>query len=153
MQKLTWTLATLLAVATACATVLGPASAQNLDVIKERKETFKTFLPHVKVGRAMVRGEADFDLDKAKASLAGIAEVAPKLKTMFPDDSKEGGETAALPAIWEKKDDFVGRFDKLAADATAASGSISDAESFKTAWGEVLGNCGACHKAYRVEKK
>jgi cytochrome c556 len=39
---------------------------------------------------------------------------------LFPDDSKTGGDTAALPLIWEKKSEFDAIFVKLGADSTAA---------------------------------
>ncbi|MEL6297687.1 MAG: cytochrome c [Pseudomonadota bacterium] len=132
--------------------ITAAATAQNLDVIKERKAQFKQYLDFVKPGTAMVRGQAAFDLEKAKAFYAGIAENSTKFKGLFPDDSKTGGKTEALPVIWEKKDDFLGRFDKLASDASAAVESTTDEASFKGNWGKVLGNCGACHKVYRVEK-
>ena len=134
-------------------TAVTGASAQNVDVIKERQAAFKSYLDHVKPGSAMMKGEAEFDLDKAKAIFNGYAEISKKFATLFPDDSKEGAETRALPAIWEKKDEFLGIFDKLATDASAAANSITDEASFKAAWPTVMGNCGTCHKAYRAEKK
>ena len=142
----------ILAIALA-ACVTTQVSAQNLDVIKQRKEAFKSFLPHAKAGTAMIKGEADFDLDKAKAIFNAYAEIAKKLPELFPDDSKTGGETEALPVIWEKKDDFTARFASFAKDATDAANSIDDEFAFRDAWPKVMGNCGSCHKVYRVEKK
>jgi len=128
------------------------ASAQNLDVIEKRKEAFKSLLPHVKAGKAMVQGTADFDLEKAKAIYASYAKIAKDIPDLFPADSKEGGKTEALPIIWEQKDDFTGRFEKFVQEANAASEEISDYGSFRASWGKVMGNCGACHKVYRVDK-
>ena len=42
------------------------------------------------------------------------------MPALFPDDSKTGGDTAALPAIWENKSDFDARFAAFGKDAAAA---------------------------------
>lgn len=127
--------------------------AQNLDIIKARKESMKAVGGAAKEPGAMIKGEATFDLAKVQASLAVYQAEAIKQKDMYPDNSKTGGETTVLPAIWDKKADFTGRFDKLAADAKAAASAIKDEASFKTEWPKVMSNCGGCHKEYRVPPK
>jgi cytochrome c556 len=72
---------------------------------------------------------------------------------MFPEDSKTGGKSKALAAIWQNKDDVVSRFKKLVAAAKAAKDNVADEFDFMETWPKVVGNCGACHKKYRVEKK
>lgn len=129
------------------------AMAQNAEVIKKRQEMFESFKPHVKAGTAMIKGQTAFDLAKAKEVFTKYAEISGKFGDLFPEDSKTGEKTRALPVIWEKKDDFMGRFKKLADDATKAAGSITDLASFKAAWPTVMGNCGGCHKIYRAEKE
>ncbi|MEM7777884.1 MAG: cytochrome c [Pseudomonadota bacterium] len=129
------------------------AFAQNTDVIKQRKEAFKSLIPHVKAGTAMMKGQAAFDLAKAKEIFSSYATIAKPLPDLFPEDSRTGEETRALPVIWEKKDDFNQRLVKFVNDATEASGSIDSEAAFKAAWPTVMGNCGACHKVYRAEKK
>jgi cytochrome c556 len=59
------------------------------------------------------------------------------------------GDTAALPAIWEKMDDFKAIAAKLAADAKAAQASVKDEASFKATFPEVTKNCGGCNRPYR----
>jgi cytochrome c556 len=117
--------------------------------IGQRKDILKTFGGALKEPGGMMKGEVPFDLAKVQASLKTLSDGSPKLKDLFPDDSKTGGDTGALPAIWEKKADFVGRFDKLAADATAASAAIKDEASFKAEWPKIGANCGGCHKEYK----
>lgn len=123
--------------------------AQNLDAIKQRQEAMKA---QEKAGNeiaAMMKGTAPFDLAKVQSSLAVFSVTTAKLKTLFPDDSKTGGDTAALPAIWENKADFLGRLDKLAADAKAASAAIKDEASLKAQIGKVFSDCTSCHKQYQ----
>jgi len=135
------------------AIVAQTATAQNLDTIKARKEILKGFGAAAKDPGAMIKGEVKFDLAKVKAALKTYQEGAAKLPNLFPDDSKTGGDTEALPEIWAKKKDFLDRFPKLAAAAKAAEGTITDELSFQSDWPKLLGdNCSACHKIYRKQK-
>jgi cytochrome c556 len=120
--------------------------------IGQRKELFKQIGGAAKVGGPMIKGEAPFDLAKVQASLKTYADNAAKLKDLFPDDSKSGGETEALPSIWEKKDDFLALMAKFGKDATDAGAAIKDEASFKTEWPKVMANCGGCHKPYKAAK-
>jgi cytochrome c556 len=128
------------------------ALAQNAAVIKERKDAFKAMGDAAKPTGAMLKGEADFDLAAIKNAIKVYQEKAAILPKLFPDDSKEGEKTEALPAIWENKADFEGRFAKLAEMAMAAETSITDADTFAEEWPKVMGNCGGCHKKYRKPK-
>jgi cytochrome c556 len=102
------------------------------------------------VGR-MLRGEAAFDNAAVQNALSLYARDAAKLAALFPDDSKTGGETKALPAIWEKKAEFTQLWTKVADDAKAAQAAIKDEVSFKAEMPKVLGNCGTCHNAFRAK--
>jgi cytochrome c556 len=86
--------------------------------------------------------------DAAKKVLATFSE-SDKAKTLFPDTSKTGGDTAALPAIWENKADFEAKLTKFAADAKAAGPKVTDLDTFKAQMTEVRKNCGGCHQPYR----
>lgn len=129
----------------------GAVFAQG-NVIEDRKKAMKAMSAAAKPAVAMMKGEAKFDAAKVKASLASIAAEAEKSLKLYPKGSDKG-ETRALPAIWEKKDDFDAKLRKLAADAKAASGKITDVGSLKANFPMVLKNCGGCHKPYRAAKK
>jgi cytochrome c556 len=129
------------------------AFAQNTDIIKQRKGHYEEMGKAVKEPTAMFKGEAPFDLAKVQAALKVIQTKAAILPTLFPEDSKKGGKTEALPAIWKNKADFEERFKKLAAAAKAAETSITDEASHKVEWPQLGGNCSGCHKKYRKEKK
>lgn len=121
--------------------------------IAQRKEAMKAIAAAAKAPAGMAKGEVKFDLAPVQAALTVYQEQSAKLKSLWPDDSKTGGDTQVLPAAFEKKAAFLALFDKLAADAKAAAGAIKDEASFKAEWGKVMGNCGACHKEYRVPPK
>ena len=128
------------------------AVAAQSDPITARKALMKSNGDQAKIASAMVKGEAPFDLAKAKTVLATFEDAGVKAPALFPDNSKTGGETAALPKIWEDKADFDAKFAKLAADAKAASATVIDLDSFKAAMGTIGKQCGGCHELYRVKK-
>jgi cytochrome c556 len=128
------------------------AAAAADDPIAARKALMKDNGNQAKLGVAMIKGEAPFDLAKAKAIFASFEEAAAKAPPLFPDTAKEGGETAALPAIWQDKADFEARFTKFGADAKAAEASVTDLASFKTAFSGIGKDCGGCHELYRQKK-
>ena len=99
----------------------------------------------------MNKGAIPFDLATAQASLSKLAGAAAGSPALFPDDSKTGGGTAALPAIWENKADFNARFEKFGKDVAAAIAATKDEASFKAAAPAVFQNCGGCHELYKAK--
>ncbi|MFZ0066804.1 MAG: cytochrome c [Pseudolabrys sp.] len=100
----------------------------------------------------MLKGEAPFDPAVAKKAFASFEDAAAKMPTLFPDNSKIGGETAASPKIWENMADVKARFVKLGNDAKAADASVKDLDSLKAAFSQLGKNCNDCHELYRVKK-
>lgn len=138
-----------IAVAAMCAVGVSGVVAQS-SAISARKDILKSWGGATREPGLMLRGEAAFDLAKVQTALKLYQEGSAKLPALFPADSQTG-ETKALPAIWAEKDKFNAIFTKLTADAVAASVAIKDEASFKTEMPKVLGNCGACHNAYRAK--
>ena len=99
----------------------------------------------------MTKGNAPFDLAIAQASLKTLANGAEKTPLLFPDDSKTGGGTAALPAIWENKADFNAQFAKFSKDVAEAIATTKDEASFKAVAPRVFENCGGCHELYKAK--
>lgn len=143
-----------------CRTVLAVAAvalgitavAAQSDPIAARKALMKANGDQAKAGAAMVKGDAPFDLAKAKVIFVTFVDAAGKMPNLFPDNSKTGGETTAAPKIWQDQADFKARFEKFAADSKAAESKITDLASFKESFSAVAKNCGGCHELYRVKK-
>ena len=140
-----WVLAGALAVLTTGVLAAG-------DPIAERKEILKGWGDATKPVGAALKGEAPFDLGKAQAALKAYSDGSKKLPTLFPENSKTGGKTEALPSIWQNKAKFEGIYAKLDKDAAAALAAIKDEASFKAEYPKVLGNCKACHDDFREKK-
>ena len=101
----------------------------------------------------MMKGTDPFNLARAKASFDHIAATAPKLKALFPADSRTGGGSLARPEIWENIDAFAARFDRLATVAAAASAATSDEFSFQDQFARVNDTCNDCHKPFRAVRE
>ena len=128
------------------------AVAAQSDPIAARKEVMKGVGAATKTGGQMAKGEIPYDQTKAQEVFTTYVNASAKMPTLFPDNSKTGGDTAALPAIWSGMDDFKAKFAKFGADAKAAQGSVKDLDSFKASFGAVTKNCGGCHETYRAKK-
>jgi cytochrome c556 len=141
------TVLTLTALAVGMTSVL----AQN-DPIATRKDMMK------QVSRAngdvikIAKGDAPFKLETVQAALKIMQDASRAMPGLFPDTARTGGETAALPKVWETRADFNARWEKFGKDAAAVSAKIVDEASFKAAYGQVSSNCGDCHEGYRMKK-
>jgi cytochrome c556 len=120
--------------------------AQNLDAIKQRREAMSAIGTLSTNNFKMMKGEAPFDLAKVQSALKTMNDNAAKFKSLFPADSKTGGDTAASPKIWQAKAKFEAAADKLAAEIKAAAGAIKDEATLKTEYMKVARSCGGCHK-------
>jgi cytochrome c556 len=141
------------AFAVAAIVVLGATAViAQQDPIAARKALMKANGAAAKTGVGMAKGEVPFDLAAAKKVFATFEDAAGKMPSLFPDNSKTGGETTAAPKIWEDMADFKAKFAKFGADAKAAEASTTDLNSFKAGFSAVGKNCGGCHEIYRIKK-
>lgn len=120
------------------------------DVIEKRQQAMKGNSADAKAIKAAVESKDYATIETKAKDIMGTAEKIPAL---FPKGSTTG-KTKALPAIWEKPDDFA----KAAKNLSIATGELAAAAKAKdeAAVGEkvkaVSGACGGCHKAFRAEK-
>lgn len=142
-------LSVLAALVVSCAVYAAPSQAEP---ISERQAIYKSFGRVSREPGQMLQGKAPFELAKVKEALTTYIDGSRRLPALFPEDSKVGFETEALPAIWEDKPRFEALLSKLNADSSAALASITDEASFKSEFPKVLGDCGTCHKSFRAKK-
>ena len=85
------------------------ATAQQ-NPIAARKQLMKDNGDQAKIGAAMAKGEAPFDLAKAHKIFATFEDAAAKAPALFQDNSAEQATAddpyTASPEIWKNMDDF-----------------------------------------------
>ena len=98
-----------------------------------------------KVLGQMAKGAVAFDASAAQGAARTIAEEAARIPALFEaraDDPK----SEALPAIWERFEDFSG----LARDLERAAGvEIATPDALGPAFQAIGAACKACHEDYR----
>ncbi|MET0532295.1 MAG: cytochrome c [Microvirga sp.] len=125
------------------------AAIAQSDVVEQRQNLMKQMGAQTRPIGGMMRGQEPFDLAKVQAGLKVFSDNAQKAASLFPENSKNVGDTEALPSIWENKAKFDAVLTKFGQDAQTAMASIKDEASFKTEMPKVLSNCGSCHNDFR----
>jgi cytochrome c556 len=91
----------------------------------------------------------------AVAKLAGpLGRSSAVIPSLFEKGTgPEAGKTAALPAIWEKWDDFKAAAAKLATESAklAEVAKGGDAAATSTQFGALAKSCDGCHDAFRAK--
>ena len=117
------------------------------EVIKGRKALFsKNYNTAKKVQTFATKGE----FDKAKTLMLEMSENYKTLLEYFPENSKEGFKTEALPAIWENKDEFNNLMIKASNDMIKLTKSIEASDDIRGTLGKLMwANCKTCHSKFR----
>ena len=117
------------------------------EIIKGRKALFsKNYSTAKKVQTFASKG----DFEKAKNLMMEMSENYKSLLEYFPENSKEGFKTEALPAIWENKDEFNNLMTKSSNDMIKLAKTIETSEDVKATLGKLMwANCKACHSKFR----
>ena len=118
------------------------------ELIKGRKAIFsKNYSTAKKVQTFASKGE----FEKAKSLMIEMSENYKSLLEYFPENSKEGFKTEALPAIWENKDEFNNLMTKSSNDMIKLTQIIENSDDVKGTLGKLMwANCKACHSKFRA---
>ena len=118
------------------------------DIIKSRKVLFSKNSSTAKRVRSF---SSNGDFDKAIELMKEMNENYITLLDLFPENSKEGFKTEALPIIWEEKDAFNALMQKSADDMIRLTSIIEDVDDIRGTLGKLMwANCKACHSKYRA---
>ena len=119
------------------------------DIIKSRKALLSKNYSTAKRVQAF---SSNGDFDKAIELMEEMSENYITLLDLFPENSKEGFDTEALPIIWEEKDAFNALMQKSADDMIKLTSIIEDADDIRGTLRKLMwSNCKACHSRYREE--
>ena len=127
-----------------------PASSEMSveEIIKGRKALFsKNYSTAKRVQALASKGE----FDKAKSLMIKMSENYKILIEYFPDNSKEGFKTEALPLIWENKKEFNDLMTKSSDDMIKLTSLIEDSDDIRATLTQMMwSNCKACHSKFRA---
>jgi len=118
------------------------------EIIKSRKALFSK---NYSTAKRVQSFSSNGDFDKAIELMKEMNENYTTLLDLFPENSKEGFKTEALPIIWEEKDAFSALMQKSADNMIKLTSIIEDADDIKGTLGQLMwANCKACHSKYRA---
>ena len=118
------------------------------DIIKSRKALFSK---NYSTAKRVQSFSSNGDFDEAIELMKEMNENYITLLDLFPENSKEGFKTEALPIIWEEKNAFNALMQKSADDMMKLTSIIEDADDIRGTLGKLMwANCKACHSKYRA---
>ena len=118
------------------------------EIIKGRKALFsKNYSTAKKVQTFASKG----DFVKASSLMKEMSENYLTLLEYFPDNTKEGFKTEALPSIWENKDEFNSLMKKSSTDMIKLVKVIESSDDVRATLQKFMwSNCKACHSKFRA---
>ena len=124
-------------------------AAQSVEeIIKGRKAMFSENYQNAKKISILLKSKK---IEEAKPLMKKISDNYIKLLDYFPENTKEGFNTEALPTIWENKDEFNALMKKASDDMIKLAKAIETAEDLREAQKELMwSNCTACHSRFRA---
>ena len=125
------------------------ASQSVEEIIKGRKAMFSENYQNGKKISILLKSNK---IEEAKPLMKKISDNYLKLLNYFPDNTKEGFKTEALPSIWENKDEFNALMQKASDDMIKLAKAIDTAEDLQAIQKKLMwSNCSACHNRFRAE--
>ena len=124
-------------------------AAQSVEeIIKGRKAMFSENYQNAKKISILLKSK---NIEEAKPLMKKISDNYKKLLDYFPENTKEGFKTEALPSIWENKDEFNALMQKASDDMLKLAKAIDTAEDLRAVQKELMwSNCSACHSKFRA---
>ena len=118
------------------------------EIIKGRKAMFSENYQNAKKISILLKSKK---IEEAKPLMKQISDNYKKLLDYFPENTKEGFKTEALPSIWENKDEFNALMQKASNDMIKLAKAIETAEDLRAVQKELMwSNCTACHNRFRA---
>ena len=118
------------------------------DIIKKRKSLFSA---NYKTAKRVDILSKDLEFEKASKYMKEVSENYLELLNLFPENTKEGHGTEALPSIWENKDEFNALMQKASDDMIELTKAINTVKDFQKIQKELMwNNCSSCHNRFRA---
>ena len=119
------------------------------DIIKGRKAIFSNNAKLAKRVNILLK---DFEVEEAEPIILEMSKNYENLLNYFPENSKEGYGTEALPIIWEEKDAFNALMQKASDDMLQLAKVMEEVDDIQATYKKLMwANCNACHSRYRKQ--
>ena len=119
------------------------------EIIKGRKAIFSENYQTAKKISILLKSKK---IEEAKPLMQKMSDNYKKLLDYFPENTKEGFKTEALPTIWENKDEFNALMQKASDDMIKLAKAIDTAEDLRAVQKQLMwSNCSSCHNKFRAE--
>jgi cytochrome c556 len=119
------------------------------EIIKERQSIFSK---NYKTAKRVNSLASNGSLDEAKILMIEMSDNYKRLIDLFPENSKVGFGTKALPSVWENKDEFNLLMTKASNNMIELTLAIEGAEDIKATLGKYMwSSCKSCHSKFRAE--
>ena len=118
------------------------------EIIKGRKAMFSENYQNAKKISILLKSKR---IEEAKPLMEKISGNYKELLNYFPENTKEGFKTEALPSIWENKNEFNALMQKASDDMIKLSKAIDTVEDFQKIQKTLMwNNCSSCHNRFRA---
>ena len=120
------------------------------EIIKGRKAMFSENYQNGKKISILLKSNK---IEEAKPLMKKMSDNYKKLLNYFPENTKEGFKTEALPSIWENKNEFNALMQKASDDMIKLAKAIDTVDDLRAAQKELMwSNCSSCHNKFRAER-
>lgn len=139
--------ATILLIAAFGTAALAHSGVKNEAVMK-RMALMTSIAEQMKVVGTMAKGQATFDVEKARAALTEISQDSAGIPHLFKTQADDP-KSEALPKIWEQFDTFTSMADDTAQLAAQLAIIVNSKADLHDVLKRMGASCKACHADFR----
>ena len=126
-------------------------------IVKERMDAMQDMRVVTKTVSDMFKGRLEFDRKAVIDAADTYIRHSQSMADLFPDTefSRTAGDTEALPAVWDDRDDFLRRikqFEQLSSELKNTVESEASQRKIRKSFFKAIDSCAACHKRFREKR-
>ena len=142
-----------LAAAAGVAAAVAAGAVYGEEEIEYRKDVMLSMAAHLSALTELLTEEMDFDESHLQAQATSLGVNAQLVSSLFPAGSDEG-DTAALPGIWQRPEQFLARAEAAEREGRnlVAAAESGDREFLVQSLKRLADACRNCHREFRAEE-
>ena len=139
---------TIFAALALCAVASTAAAQEPLDSVEARQQIMKFIGGQMRALGSMAQGRSEFNGEYVRNTGWAISAMSKSYPLLFPVGTETGGDTKALPSVFENS----AKFAEMAAQLEMAGSQMQQAnslEAFQQSFTALGGTCKSCHSEFR----